>query len=150
AAPVLDLFTGDDRPLDGEYTCADRFAEHFMGQPHDRHIEYGRMRMDPVLHFARVHVEPAANDHFLAAPDDVEETVLVQHAEITRQEIAFIIERLRRFTGLAVVALHHAGATDGEFAQALLGQHAAIEVEHANAHGRQWPSHREVLLRGRV
>src|SRR5690606_23040737 len=115
------LFTRHDRTFDGHHACAHDFAQHLVRQSYDCDIQYSRMRVQPVLHLARIHVEPAADDQLLAPTDDVHEAVLVDHAEVAGEEVAVLVEDLRRLARLTVIALHDAGASYRNLAEALAG-----------------------------
>ena len=67
---------------------------YLIGDADHRHIEDRRMRLQPVFDLARVHVEAAADDQFLAPADDVDEALVVYEAQIAGQEVTLLVEGL--------------------------------------------------------
>src|SRR5690606_15084421 len=112
SAPVFYFFAGDNGALDGHDAGADQFAQHLVREPDHDDVEHGRMRVQPVLDLARIDVEAAADDQLLAPADDVDEPRIIDDAEVAGQEIAVLVERLRRLARLPVIAFHDAGPTD--------------------------------------
>src|SRR5260370_21292263 len=74
------------------------------------------MRVQHRLHLSGVNVEAGADDQFLSASGDVEMTLAVHPGEIPCVEPSEVVDRCRRLLRSAIVAEHHVGTADVEFA----------------------------------
>src|SRR5215472_16737042 len=81
-------------------------AERGVGYPDDRDLGDRRVLVERLLDLARVHVVPAADDHFLLPVDDEEVAVLVGPRQVSGAEPA-VGNRLRGRLRPPPVALHH-------------------------------------------
>src|SRR5688500_20257912 len=77
----------------------------FSSYQDDRRLGDGGMRVEDLLHLARVDVEAAADDEVLLALDDVEEVVGVEAADVAGVQPA-VAQRPRGLLREPVVAAH--------------------------------------------
>ena len=94
--------------------CRDLLAEPCVRESDDGGFGDRRMLVEHLLDLARVDVEPAADDHVLQPPDDVDEPVLVHTAEVAREEPAVLGDRLLGGLLASPVALHDVVTADGD------------------------------------
>ena len=98
----------------------DLLAELRVGHPHHGGLRDGRVLVEHLLDLARVHVEPAAQDHVLRAVHDVVVARGIAPGEVAGAEPAVLGDGLGGGLRLAPVALHHVLPADPHLAQGLL------------------------------
>ena len=107
------------------------------------------MPEDRILHFGRIDVFAARNDHVLHAVMDVEEAVLVEIACVARMEES-VTDRFGRCIGPVPVTLHHEARLDHDLAH-LAGWHGiSVTVHAAHDSARPWHATAAQLAPGRV
>ena len=125
----LDLFFGrvdvgleaGPQPDPGHYDL----AQARIGNADDLHLADLGMGVEKLLHFARIDVLAAADDHVARAAGDVDAAVFAHHAQVAGVQPAVLLDHLRGAFGIAVVALHHRVAAHAHFALLAAGQRLA-------------------------
>ena len=136
-----------------DHECKRGFAPAIMGHTDHGHVAHRRMFADHLLEIARKDIEAAADDHVLLAIENRQEAVFVEPPDIARADegapALITPDEFRGFLGLAVIALHHAGAVTRDFADFAAWQRAASLIKDADFEAQ----HRctdGVELRGRM
>ena len=103
-------------------------AEPRVGNADHLHLADLGMRVEKLLHFARIDVFAAADDHVARAAGDVDASVFAHHAQVAGVQPAVGLDHLRGAFGIAVVALHHRVAAHADFALLADGQRSRRSV----------------------
>src|SRR5207249_3748771 len=82
----------------------------------DRALRDAGKGADRGLDFGRVHIESAANDHLLDAPDDREVALRAELTDVAGVQPAFGIDRRARLRRVAEIALHDIRAPEANLA----------------------------------
>ncbi len=102
----------------------------------DRALNDGIMGSEHGLDLGGINVEAGADDHFLGAADDVK-TIALEAGEISGIEPAVGIDGLGGEVRRAVIAAHHVGSADVQFADPALGDDLAIAADDFGFKPRQ-------------
>ena len=94
-----------------------------------------------VFNFSRIHIQAAANDEVLAAPDDAHIALRVDHAHVAGDEEAISGELLRVFLRHAPVTGKHIRPFDLNAADLTRAKHLTVVARDAQTHPRQRKTH---------
>ncbi len=112
---VVGGFGGREGDAGAELEEGDDFFVAFDGAADYGGAQDGGMRVEDGFDFGGIDVEAEADDEFFGASDD-KEVAVAELGEVTGIEPAFAIDCGGGFFRSAVVALHHVGSADPEFA----------------------------------
>ena len=121
------------------FIALDRAADH-------RALHDGIVGGEHRLDLGRIDVEAGADDHLLGAADDVE-TIALEAREIAGIEPAVGIDRFGGEVGRAVIAAHHVGPADMQFADLAVCDDLAVAPDDFGFEARQKRADRLILAR---
>ena len=128
-AEAAHLVFGQRRPLPKLDPHRHLLPKLFIGHAKDLGLLDGRMGVEELLHFLRINVLTAANDHVLQAADDLHVAFLIHDRELAAVEPPRLIDGFRGALCIAPVAPHDGVAPAAQLPLRAQGNHPALFID---------------------